>query len=1341
MSTKLLLFAAFLNLLLCACLAADSEAPKVVDAAITAAETKLEISPKSIADSKQADSPKETLQVAESHSDPDNKYSPPVQADQQSTKDASAEQQQQQQIDDAQVPNVAANLEEQQVNSINQAEVGKVDSSSTTTQQAPISAQQLIQQQVDADDQLIAAVNGREQSEAADSARIRTDINDTPAGVEQQQQPKTQPAKSRSLKRAFGGHMGVFGRKRTQLEPEEVASSPQTEAPSTVQTRNSRQEYHYYYQSSTTSRPSRKVAQKASDFADYREILVQPDQQQVQIDELDQRTVKSSNSDETGNDKYVEQTQLSVDPQADSVEALQQLQHEEPASQSTDLQEPEQKSEPVESTQPGFIRLNNIATIKSNSPSSASSNSSEMRLMRIYVIDLDQKLVVGGSQAGVDDALQYSMPVENYTRVEQSPSSSPSPVEEQHQQPIATNHSQVVGQATPALTALVPEGFVLLDRDSLQANLSRMLAEHLSQQQQNRANYSLNSGNNYNLSAHHEPQVVADYEQTSLGNNQYSVHYPWQILQQHQQQQPHQLEQPKFVAVYPNANEQSPQPQLAIPQFIAPQYRPAAQNIQEDWQKQAPLMAAPGEQQVRYNAGNYTGKATLFVQAVQASGQEKSKHNMSNFQHPNVYHHQQEQHQEQHQQSPSSLAFGVYQQEPVQDPTYQAVSQSSGLAEPAQQLHAQYNPLAAAGHQHQHQQLHKVTTTTTTTQTPQHQTNLQQADQHHWRPVDFSAPPLTYQYNSYSQHAAASIKPAQLSSSSSSYTTNSQGKPFNGFRGDHDVVSLSQSNYSGSHSAPSPAPLDAQHASLNYLAGAKLVPKQNQQQQQQQVVYVNTQTLQPPHMYDNLSEQQQTVSFQARPGQQVSANPSFSSFNGNKSSSSSYYPQSTASDIQQSAPIKAQNSASVTNEFSSNAAAAGYAQLDSSATSQYGTSSSAESPRIPQLNHSKHNYRQHRTYKQLQDSTVDSANYESTADELHHHYGASKRPHRGQHSARKPNYNRPTNSNRLRPGKQHLQESELDSFAAYSPHQFRAPLLSWETISSVASGAAKRLPSISSLLSPFSHDQHQSAHFAGDVANFHRPYPLRHMNQPPHLHYSESSAENHHPYQQADLASSSSNGNDQAESIGEELPELAEPSRPSRNKSPVNATATLKGNQKQVAQVLDLAEISGTEGDDLAANDEKLKWPPRATGSQLRPAKARKPNSHKSVVQEEFVDEDHATDLASLDEQLENHQVATSKSRRRRPQQKLRPASGKWIDSTGESFAPDSTIAADDSAPDRLPMQQQMQQHRPALTSLQIGQYKITPQTQLVQSIIEPSRQMFGQYLKQYINQLGQFAG
>ena len=48
--------------------------------------------------------------------------------------------------------------------------------------------------------------------------------------------------------------------------------------------------------------------------------------------------------------------------------------------------------------------------------------------------------------------------------------------------------------------------------------------------------------------------------------------------------------------------------------------------------------------------------------------------------------------------------------------------------------------------------------------------------------------------------------------------------------------------------------------------------------------------------------------------------------------------------------------------------------------------------------------------------------------------------------------------------------------------------------------------------------------------------------------------------------------------------------------------------------------------------------------------------------------------------------------------------------------------------------------HPTRLTSMQIGQYRITPQTQFVQSIIEPSRQMLNQYFKQYVGQLSQFA-
>lgn len=97
--------------------------------------------------------------------------------------------------------------------------------------------------------------------------------------------------------------------------------------------------------------------------------------------------------------------------------------------------------------------------------------------------------------------------------------------------------------------------------------------------------------------------------------------------------------------------------------------------------------------------------------------------------------------------------------------------------------------------------------------------------------------------------------------------------------------------------------------------------------------------------------------------------------------------------------------------------------------------------------------------------------------------------------------------------------------------------------------------------------------------------------------------------------------------------------------------------------------------------------------------------------------------------------------------QATKSASNKVRFPQSSSYAADGLLYGQDGRPIGLPspggrpvpLQPQPQPHQ-GLSSMQIGQYKITPQTQFVQSIIEPSRQVLGQYFKQYIGQLGQLA-
>ena len=439
------------------------------------------------------------------------------------------------------------------------------------------------------------------------------------------------------------------------------------------------------------------------------------------------------------------------------------------------------------------------------------------------------------------------------------------------------------------------------------------------------------------------------------------------------------------------------------------------------------------------------------------------------------------------------------------------------------------------------------------------------------------------------------------------------------------------------------------------------------------------------------------------------------------------------------------------------------------------------------------------------------------------------------------------------------QQPAQQPLAFYRPPSAKG-LLSWETLSSVASGAAKRLPgALSSIfgvgqqthgapkgapayptvqsaagqyyqlagLRGASQQQQQqqqlvhflpagqyakSAHYDRDVSNFHRPYPLRHMSNPEA--YSDSPRPSpdeqtgaHEPTdeQQADqpaepqpdddLNSSSSSdsaspsGSISASASGSVSAQVEAAKQPALNATELVADLAEIGPEhekgpakQQAASKGAKAAKSRAKGAPTSAEQAplpaKLGAGKQAAVVQPKKRRSKKPAAPKGVSQaaaaaanQKEIEQLAATTLmdpAVLSAAQASGQPLSLDQLPLAEQQKLLAVASKHAAKLAASVQPPAGMAPPMSklgqqslapvgptgmmfeAPASEQQQQllagQLGQRQPQTlpgnggpTSLQIGHYKITPQTQFVQSIIEPSRQMLGQYFKQYIGQLGQF--
>lgn len=855
--------------------------------------------PDKVAPKEEASKAVESLQAAESQSaagaasgpseQQADKYAPPVNpADSSSTSSALAG------------PTRALPEPAQQPAAVQQGE--DVPVVSGQDEPAPASQQQEQNQQENANGA------GQASAEAVDSVRMRSAENDvlaaeqqfgrkqavseqqvaggqqtTQSGADNQSQP-LKPSKGRSIKRAFAGHMGVFGRKRSQSSDEQQSSAAASAAYEQAGKEATRS-YHYYYlgSSSTTARPSatRGAKLKSADFPDYREILVQPDQADKAQPRQQSAATESAQLEAQQEDQQrVEQTSVQVgegDYGAEQAELQLQLQQdgavtgEAGGSTATVSSEPASTETPAA---PGFIRLSNIATINSTSGASTvnSSQSGEMKLMRIYVIDLDQKLVVGNNQPGVPEVGELSdnsktrydtsvaasagqePPTTPQTAVSGSSSYLPAQTGEpayqsgaeaskqpQHattrsynpvqERPVGVNEQLAYTQALQ----ISPESYVMLDRDSLQANLSRMFAgqaqnysKELVEPEQHRfmtlpvqaTEQQHSSGFMYTplvvydggaanvtgqpsaqLSGAPKPAYL-QLEQTPLelayssANSSYPAAYLYKnnnsvYYQQREQQQQQQQGGSQIAAVYPQPvqvadQRQVYQQQAVVPQYIAPQYKSG--NPDKEYEAWPALdQASARQQQVQYKQENnmsnqqqqyyYAGPTDYNAESQASNYTSKSGAPLGSASPVPV----QALARQQDKQQRANKSSNVYHHR--ESAVYQqpgSFGQVDATYRPLQvlELPAQVNQQQQQ-HYYQQQQpelattgAHKVTTAPTSEQ--------------RWKPVDHLAPAKILRQQA--DPAASLSQPAQYSSFVDSPT-----RPINGYNApnnDHDVVSL-----------------------------------------------------------------------------------------------------------------------------------------------------------------------------------------------------------------------------------------------------------------------------------------------------------------------------------------------------------------------------------------------------------------------------------------------------------------------------------------------------------------------------------------------------------------------
>lgn len=1217
--------------------------------------------------------------------------------------------------------------------------------------------------------------------------------------------------KSRSIKRAFSGHLGVFGRKRAQhqssyqeQQEEQQPARPSAVAAAATKSTQHTTNNHYYYaepQQSTRVPPvqtTQALKLKNADYPDYREILIQPDQAEIQRQQQQQQQEVRQVVEEQPEQAQVGDVELTNSEQP--VQVQQEVEQRQIPQQQEELQGPPQGSTP-------YIRLSNIATINSTSPggNGSSGANQEMKLMRIYVIDLDQKLVVGNQNGAMSSAEDS-----NHASEQPQPEFAGPQYQQQQQQAEAAYEQRASTAAALASSPAahhqpqqqhVPEAHVSVDRDLVSANLSQAHHHHqanLSAPLQNYsspfalAQYSKEqpqpvplspasanvSGDNYQQQQQDAYGSGNSSSGLEAARSKVSVYYPI-------------LSGQAAVSSAAQHPEQTQAYQSSVPQYIAPQYKidnppppPSANNSPDGDYPQQQHYEAPGQQQVRSN-NNYTRPGAFPV--VQAPFEQQDKHHANGSQRMVNQPMYQQQQQQQQPQADHQSAFG----EPVQaQPIGPQPAYSAGPSEPG------YG--------------------------------------NHWRPVDYSAP--------VGQPAYSQTDSAQLPISSAESPAHSNPKstsPFSQYAAgrDHDVVSLAYQQ----QQQPLPHQTghnlsDGQHAPHSHWHKGQQRQRPNNGYANNEAAHIDSSVAdyQPgaPVFEGPGQQQQQQVRHQSSYAHQFNGTDAAEAYQQNKTKSASVgYPQQQQQQ-----------------QYGSNSLAAYGKQPDQS---------SSEAPRIPQAYAAVSPYKQTSSYNRLPSPYL-TVSGPPIADGFYNSEQDAEIPQPPKPLKTRPTHNHnqkgasqyqkprpPTKGRAKNHAKQHYKEMEMPAIgldpsdqyqqasgeeADYRAHQGgrykpqqpqfhrhpqnyhnqrpfypgpqQRPLLSWETISSVASGAAKRLPSLSSIFSsiptfgaqPYGSsvgvkanfapvNYPKSAHYDRDVSNFHKPYPLRHMNSQQAPSYSDHSAmrspheaaaadeQYHSAHQQEDLSSSSSN--DQAgshETGGAEIAVSEQAAPGVENSESVEAESSYKNGTMSEEDstrggesvIGDLAEISGH------ANERPKMVRAKQAKGPRRPVSGAIKGDELAMTEP---DASAAAVLTSIEHELASSTGASSllelsksqskpKLKRKRPgiTEFLEPSVGSSQVQGLESLPADrqrllmhpsgksplknfeGSLEGSFAQTGAEPMEGPRPHHRqPA--SMHIGQFKITPQTQFVQSIIEPSRQMLGQYFKQYIGQLHQFAG
>lgn len=1352
------------------------------------------------------------------------------------------EQVQQQQIDETPVPTVSglsqSGQELEQNEGWNTKSSGSNDVSSPQTQSEEVQL-------------------ARQQLQPAEKTN-RTKTGEIPSG-----------GTPRSLKRAFGGYLGLFGRKRTP------ANKPS----------NENYQGRFFYPGSPTTTTTRVPYQasktkslKNADFPDdYREILIQPDyqptyqqteqqnnnqqQQQQQVEQVIEPQFVPGRQ-QTGEQSDIQTEQVANLEPGNSVPATpvteaptEQIKQEttQPIEQQQELTtEPTPQTTVAQLTSVPYIRLSNIATINStsgyqNGNSSGNDANGEMKLMRIYVIDLDQKLVVGNG--GGKPGEEYATPaIGQLYQAQTSTSAAPKIVE----------NLDSSGQK-----------YMILDRNAFKSagNFSQLAAQVFAAQQQNYSSSGQtmytpvllyqaqtteappevprnhqNSSNNYNLASTNE---YGDSSSSSPGyNKQPSPQSSYGNQNQNQNQNHQQQQQPN-----------------SVPQYIPPQVNQQQSQLQyngnnnDNWQTRHQQMPANHRAQSDSGYGHNSGTVGTGYSQNHADSIPQSQLNPASKAYNDNYHYQANETTNNIDRLRYSLVQGQtgtisYHAPPSPARPYELQQAHLAQSKPGseypmaelQQHQASpqdnlyYFAGQAASNTYQHQpvqaqesplNLYGVGNGNSNKFSTHHQ------DQHQWKPVDYLAPGSNGAHSSPSAYDSSrpklSIKSYHESPSGLGFQLQVDEQPQQ-----KDSSSIyqngdySQPNNNNNANTMDKTTTDVEHAlSLNTDSQHTRSTSQGHKQHSNSA-YTNTNQLRPQLESQNLNLNQNDApsqrGYQNQHYQQHQSDPvadqsdiNLPSYNGtsqpNSSSSANFanYQSSSYSTSNEQSAYKQTNKQQPESQHSygtraQNSKQSGYASMEQNAPSKpqksnqrqpnlspsYQTTlattsevdQSYEAPKIPGPTSQRQPYRQQTSYSgDSSDSYLNQDNGELELDTieplLQHPRPAYKAPKQNKHHARRrpvpmepqmvlhdsgiPDSNYPARPQSIPhlglaapPPQGLLSSSPSISYGPRPGHQGGRSFLSWETISSVASGAAKRLPNLFMQVvggtGPNYHhhapsDPHsmKSVHFIGDVSAFHRPYPIRHMathGNAPVYHRTRPKTHPKHPI--------------------EESPVTQE------YEAQMQTSSNTEALKAPVEQLSEAASAGKSNHSALVAGTDTPIEPIELTNVEVVPPKSPSKTAKyvESVVTSSELDPDQVAVLSAADNSKPERPKPRrpKKPRGRRVKRPKLPLNQQIMDSLPEAES-DSELSEPQESPIGLvhpgqapalmgaPMQDEqdirgsgfrgklVEGLSDPFRSVQIGQYKLTPQTQFVQSIIEPSRQMIGQYLKQYIGHWNQLTG